>query len=177
METTNGRQITWSPEPPTERSSISIELRRCPARGKLTAIILSDFALWTQTHYFHGRTQPCGGQACEACAQGAARRTVGYVAVMAPATGERFLLQLTDLAAEAINARMATHRTLRGALLEQERPDGRKNGRVRTRIGSPKKEWADLPPTPLVAKIMAQIWEIPYEEPPQSISIKTGTAG
>lgn len=160
MKKTSDQKLTWRRESLGASKNYSIELVRCPAKGGNSAIILTDQAYWIDTHYWRGKTQPCTGPVCPGCRANAPIRELGYIAIMHPRDHVIKILQITHQAWHAMQSYLVIARTMRGATITQIRPDGRKNGRVKTTVSATKITIENLPEAPDVRSIMEQIWEI-----------------
>jgi len=153
-------KIDWRTESRNLNANHSIELVRCPSKGSNSSIVLTTKAFWHDTHYWRGKTQPCTGTHCAACRANAPIRELGFIAIMSPKDHRTKILQITSQAWHACEAYILLHGSLRGATIKQERPDGRKNGRVKTSIVSTSVAVENLPEPPDVRSIMEQIWEV-----------------
>jgi hypothetical protein len=154
----------WTHRPPADVAGKSIRLRRTPAAGKLLALVTADDLIGTQTHFAGNRTQPCQGSGCDCCAEGVPWRYHAYLTAVDIDTAEHFIFELTAQACEAFVAHKDTHGTLRGALFQARRPNGKPNGRVEIKVKPGDLRGRVLPPEPNTIALLSQLWNIPYPE-------------
>jgi len=140
-------------------------LLRVPPKGLSGLTILSHDTVGTYTHYWHGRTQPCPGEQCEACDDNQLPRWRGYLYVMSGRSESIGVLELTPAAMAAIDKAFRQHRTLRGCRLAIERKGGKPNGELRAHLTPPPKDVSYLPKAPSLKKYLAKLWGLHVVKP------------
>jgi hypothetical protein len=151
----------WNSLPPARTTPKPMDLLRTPISGKLAFICLSDDILGCSTHYWGGRTVPCEEPDCRACEAGSPTRWHGYLACFNENTSKRFILEITDTAAEAFLAFRKTYKTLRGGSFIVRRHKPIPNGRVIVAFAPLDLTKTDWPQPPDMIRILCQIWGLP----------------
>lgn len=152
---------TFSNRPPAESTGHNYDVVRCPATGKLRAVITSENLVGCPTHFFRGHTVPCDLPDCPACAEGLPWRWHGYVTIFTAQAHLHQLLELTAPPAEVLAAWFDLHKTLRGCEVILNRTSPRPNGRVRIQTRALDLTGIQLPPAPDLKKILATMWNLP----------------
>ena len=147
--------------PPSESTGHNYDVVRCPATGKLRAVITCPDLIGCPTHFFRGHTVPCEPQNCEACAEGLPFRWHGYVTIFTAATHLHQLLEITAPPAEVLAAYRDQHGTLRGCEVILNRISPRPNGRVRIVTKPLDLEHVHIPSPPDLRLILATMWNLP----------------
>lgn len=177
------RNNGWSNRPTQADSEKLWSVRRAPPRGELRALILSHDVTGRQTHFWHGRTQPCRGEACEACQAGQRARWQGWVAAIESGTAERILVEITALATKPLIEWFATHRTLRGAVLTLKRANSKPNARIVAQLSESAYPTDQLQRAPQIEPMLMRMWQLkptatdPAEAPAAIRLAPTGTDG
>jgi len=156
--------LEFSHDPPLESTRIAIRLLRTPAKGKLQLLITSADLIGCFTHFFSGRSMPCTGQGCEACAAGSSGRWHGYVAAIEQSSNEQIIFEVTAAAAEALANYRAKHGTLRGCDCIAARVAPRPNARVRLHMRPLDLSARDLPQPINLPAALCHIWGLPINE-------------
>jgi len=120
----------WSTEPPAPRDFAAVRLHRVPCSGILQGICTSEVVLGRRTHWDNWRTQPCPGPECVLCRDGDPGRWHGWLSLFSQAAQRQCVVQLTDLAAQAVNEAKLNFGKLRGLLLGFSRVAKRPNARI-----------------------------------------------
>lgn len=168
MDPENGT-ITWTSAPPVGTQEMTWPVLRIPSSGAKGLIILSDQMLGTYTHYFGGRSNPCGDHQCKACEDGNQKRWHGYLGVWMPKAAKKGILEITEAAADTL-AKMADKRvTLRALSLAAQRQPAKANGKLIIQLTE--SEWSadGLPPAPDLVRILRRIWGLQPEESVQQM--------
>jgi hypothetical protein len=150
--------IQWSDRPRNPSPTYGYRLMRVPPNRQMLATIVTGKPIGTNTHYYKGRTTPCAGPTCEACALGLQYRWHAYLAILIAETRETAILELTAQAAEQLDAAAAENGTLRAVEALFDRPSHRPNGRVRIVYRPGRVSEDRLPKEPDLARIMTHIW-------------------
>jgi len=151
-------------DPPKDPRGTSLTLMRTPANRGLTAIILSDDLLGTNTHFYHGRTRPCNNEECDACADGMPWRWHAYFAIWSPSLNRAALFECTAQAAEPFKLYRDAYGTLRGCQFAAKRATTAANSRVIITTRRADLEKIHLPDAPNVIKALSIIWNISIDE-------------
>jgi hypothetical protein len=150
-------------------------------KGRLVAVILSHDLQCAPTHYYAGRTRPCTGATCEACAHNHLARWNGYVAAIDLDRNEHIIIELTRNVCDIVAAEFDARRTLKGVRIMLERRAPRANARISCKLAPPATGTGELEAAPDVRPILARIWEIkddqaiPRVAPANLPPLKTGT--
>jgi hypothetical protein len=150
----------WTRRPPKDQAQRMWRIARCPTKGSLRVVILSHDLIGRQTHYYAGRTRPCTGPVCQACAKNQAPRWHGYIAAVDLANNNRLVVEVTAGVAERIGNEFEIYRTLRGLRMEMTRTSPRANGRIMSRFQSPATGTGVLPDAPDLRPILERLWEM-----------------
>jgi hypothetical protein len=173
----------WSRRVPSDYSARKWRLKRCPARGKLFAIILSHDLECRGTHFVGSRTQPCPGKACSLCRDGLVPRWLGWVAAWDCHSRDKVVLEFTAHCTTVIDDYFRYHKTLRGARVELGRRGLAANSEVYIRISEPDQPSDSLPTAPDIRPILERIWQVRLRLPEVQLEIAketlrpTGTDG
>lgn len=151
----------WTRDLPTDSSAVTHRVKRCPAGGRITAIVTANDLLGCNTHYYRGRTQPCEAPNCPACNDGIGWRFHAYLSAVDTNTNEHFIFEFTAQAAEAFDVYRKAHGTLRGCLFEATRQGTKPNGRVIVRTKAADLTARVLPDPPNVQRVLTVLWNIP----------------
>ncbi len=153
--------LPFSDRPPATTAGYNYDIIRCPAAGKLRAIITCENLVGCPTHFFRGHTVPCTGNECAACAEGLPWRWHGYVTIFTATTHFHQLLELTAPPAEHLANYHQTHKTLRGCEVILNRTSPRPNGKVRIQTKPFDLSQTSLPSPPDLRLILATMWNLP----------------
>lgn len=162
----------WSTQPSEHAWGADLHLIRVPPGRPSHVVCLSTDLLGCNTHYFRGRTTPCRGDSCPACADGLSWRWRCYLAVVDLSTHQRAILELTASATQPVIAYRQANGTLRGCHIIAQRQDTRRNSRLFVRCLPADLQKIQLPPDPPLAKILCHIWGIPYVPPPNGKTLR-----
>lgn len=174
-------EIQWNRRPDPKGYTTKYTLRRCPTRGRLHVVILSHDMQCAPTHYFAGRTRPCSGTACQACARNHMPRWHGWIAAIDLDTNEHVVVELSRAVCDKVTAIFDERRTLRGMRMILERKNPKPNAAIHARFAPPAAGTGELEEAPDVRPILARIWEIkddaaiPRAAPANLPPLKTGT--
>lgn len=147
--------------PPEPDRPKNWKLIRTPAKTPLRALVLSDDIVGCNTHFWGGRTVPCEGPHCPACADGSPTRWHGYIAIWLPPDNIRLLFEFTDGPAELLAQYRAANGTLRGCKIEASRIKPVPNARVLLKTSRIDLSKYPLPDAPDICKMLLQMWELP----------------
>lgn len=153
----------WSSEIPKEEKAYGFDLRRTPPDKALNAICIQEDLIGVFTHFFHGRTTPCEGTACDACAANQPARWHGYVAAFDPRTHEQFIFEFTLKPASAFKVYRDTYGTLRGCLFDAYRPKRTKNSRVVIRCKPVDLTKIQIPQPIDLVRALSTVWQLPWD--------------
>jgi len=153
--------MDFSNRPPAESLGHSLRLVRTPTHGILRAVITSHDLVGTPTHWYHGRTLPCGKTDCAACRSGVPWRWHGWLGAILAGAHEHILFEMTDKATPPLTEYHDVHGTLRGCGIVAQRAAPRTNGRVLIECSPIDQQKIKLPAAPNVIKALSQIWNVP----------------
>lgn len=151
----------FSNTPPSDQTSHAYDIVRCPAAGKLRAVITCPDLVGCPTHFYRGHTVPCQAPLCEACDEALPWRWHGYVTIFTAKTHFHQLLELTAPAVKPLLDFREEHATLRGAIIEVHRISPRPNGRVRIVCTKADMTVIQIPTPPDLRLILATLWNLP----------------
>ena len=161
--------LPWSNRPPKASLADRWDIRRCRATEKVRAIILSHQVVGLYVHYWSGRSRPCTGETCEACASNNAARWKGYLAATDEGLKARWLLELNASCAQGAHVHFSKLRTLRGCLAILSRSNGKSNGPLFLQISNQPMPNHALPDAPNVEQKLCRIWEVHYTAAPRPL--------
>jgi len=145
---------------PKDEERHALPLVRTPAKGVLRAIITTHTIVGTYTHWYAGKTQPCRGDNCKACSEGAPSRWLGYLAARIADGPRHAVIEVPRTAAEAIFRAQEEMASLRFRLLELTRLSKRPNGRVAATILPDDMRDRQIPEPPDMMRVLATIWQV-----------------
>lgn len=145
---------------PDQETRHALPLVRTPAKGQLRVLVTTPDIIGTYTHWYAGRTQPCRGDTCKACLEGAPSRWLGYIAGRIADGPRHAIIELPQLAAEQISRHIADHGPIRGRILTLARLSKRANGRVSASIENDTDPDREIPPAPDMPRCLATLWQI-----------------
>lgn len=104
------------------------EIRRVPAAITVSCIVLSEKISGFWTHWAVDHSVPCQGkkETCPAHRSGYPLRWKGYLYVLDLRSNEEYFLELTPIAAKALEAVLGTSISWRGTRMEIRRGNGQK---------------------------------------------------
>lgn len=152
--------IEWTNAPPPDDGPNKYRLIRTPQNGKIEGIILSEKPRAVWTHYYGGRTTPCRGDDCQACASEVPRRWHCYVMLWGPRSDAIVLFELTTSGAEPLYKHLQTEATLRGLGITTRRMNGKPNGPVHLTIMAASNAHLKLPKCPDEALALLRVWKL-----------------
>jgi hypothetical protein len=163
---------TWRNGLPPEGKNRGFDLIRTPPSASLLAIVTSDDLLVCDTHYWHGRTQPCERQCnaegrttddstCPPCREKTAWRTHVYLSAYDAKRKNHFIFECTTHAAKPFAEYLQAAGTLRGCLFNACRPKGGANARVAITTTTADLGKLHLPTGPDVPLALSVIWRLP----------------
>lgn len=150
----------WARRPEDGLEKRRYDVIRVGAGRSIKGIMLAGDVIGAYTHWFGGRTVPCFGPECRACATGVEIRWHGYVPLMAIKQRTIQIFELTVAAVGPLDAWFRTHRSLRGALVELQRRGGRANGMVRSLVSDGPLPAEALPDPPDVKAVLRNLWSL-----------------
>lgn len=175
--------LKWSPTAPTCELYDRWDIKRPKGTTEIRGIIVSHNVTGLYVHYYCGRTRPCTGENCEACAANRRAAWKGYVAVTDTTCKEKWLFELTPTAAERLKKAFSEFRTLKGLAIKMRKANGRDNGPTWVAIGQQPVPAHALPDAPNVEARLCRIWEVHYNPAPRQLlehpkpKLATGTDG
>ncbi len=149
--------------PPPANTAHNLELVRTPATKTLTGICLSDDLTTTRTHYCGNRTNPHTTPDCPHCDNMIPFRYHSYLAMWSPSTRTRYLFEMCQEPALALELERTRYGTLRGLRLTMFRASKKPNGRITIHADPGEIAPADLPTCPNVRRALAVIWHLPFD--------------
>lgn len=152
---------TWRHDLPREKKHMGFDLRRTPQSSTLTAIITSEDLLVCDTHFWHGRTQPCERPHCPACNESVPYRTHVYLSAFDPKRAEHFLFECTAHAAKPLDEYRQANNTLRGCIINACRPKMTRNSKVFIQTATANMTRVHLPDPPDLILALSVIWRLP----------------
>lgn len=152
---------TWTRDLPTEKKHMGFDLRRTPPSSPLQGIATCDDLLVCDTHFWHGRTQPCERPDCPACNESTPYRTHVYLSLFDPKRAEHFLFECTANAAKPLDEHRKANHTMRGCVVHALRPKGTKNSKVVIQTRSADLTKVHLPDPPDLILALSVIWRLP----------------
>lgn len=150
--------------PPQTLAFRCLDLVRTPARGGLRGIITCDRSIGTFTHYFGGKTVPCGGSLCQACDDHCAKRWHSYLSLLLPSPEKHVICEITLAAAEEVWAFEDKNPSLREAHITLARRGDRDNGRVSASFSWAMRGKLQLPPAPAIEQNLRVMWGLDLRE-------------
>lgn len=150
----------WTNRPRPDDYSTQIQILRSRPGKPLRALVTAADLVGAYVHYWKGRTKLCEHPNCEACDASRQPRWYGYLAVVAEATLNPAILELTPSCVPAIDRYLADHGTLRGALVKLSRANPRINARVILELSEGNLGGTALPAAPKVEAQLCKIWEV-----------------
>lgn len=150
----------WQRRPDDDEMSLRYELYRVPARGAKGLIILSHDVLGAYTHWWRGRTNPCTGENCSACAEGNRRRWHGWFMTLAPQQRRQLIFEVTAAGAAAVDAYFKEHRTLRGAVITALRVPAKENGKLILSLAKSSLQSQEIPKAAKIEDLLLKIWDM-----------------
>jgi hypothetical protein len=149
----------WTNHAPAPRDFALVRLVRVPCTGIIQGIITAEDYLGCYTHWDKYRTQPCTGNGCPYDKAGVPRRWQGYIDIYGQLTERQIVIQITPLAAQALDAAKKHYGYLRGLLVAFDRVAKRPNARIQVATRQLPQPFPQLP-TPIdIRKYMALIWQ------------------
>ena len=152
-------ETAWTNQAPDPREFALIRLVRVPCAGVLQGILTAEEYLGTNTHWDTYRTQPCPGADCKLCHEGKPFRWQGYIDVFGQLSERQIVIQITPLAAQALDEARRRYGYLRGLLASFERVAKRPNARIVIETRQLTQPHPRLPPPVDIRKYMSLIWQ------------------
>jgi len=149
---------TWTSNIPAHHEYSTIQLLRVPAATKLLGITINRTLEGCITHWDGRRTSACPGDECPIHRAGHAGRWHAYVPIWGQTSGKIAVIQLTALAAGALQEEAQRWGTLRGLLIQISRVKPRDNARIVIEARKLPTEPLDLPQPIDVQRFMDAIW-------------------
>ena len=151
---------TWSTELPEPRDFANIRLMRVPANGTILGVLTSHEIHGCRTHWDRYRTQPCPGEHdCPLCLAGTPWRWQGWLSLLSQISDRQIVVQVSPLAAQALNEIRQKYGHLRGLLTQFSRATKRPNGRIIVEARQLPKPIENLPPPVDIQHYMEMIWQ------------------
>lgn len=147
--------------PPTARV---LDLVRCPAKGGLRGIITCAKITGTYTHFWGGKTIPCGGSLCQACDEDQSRRWHGYFGIITPDPQRHQIVETTVQACEQIWAWEEINGSILGAKITLARRGEKVNGKICVSLDVSTRGKFRLPKEPDIEKNLRIIWGLDSRE-------------
>lgn len=141
-----------------------LDLTRTPPRGGLRGMITCEKSLGTFTHFWGGKTVPCGDSLCDACEGKAAKRWHSYFSLWTPAPSKHLLVEIPLAAAEELWAWEDRHASLRDTHVTLARRADRDNGRVTITFSLAHAGQLALPSPPDIEQQLRVIWGLELRE-------------
>jgi len=154
----------FSNAPPPDPRGNALQLIRTPVGRALKQIVTCEDLVGCPTHFYHGRTRPCAGNNCEACADGLPWRWHGYLSCYNPTSRLHSLFEMTAKAAEPLIDYRKAHGTLRGCLMTAKRVNLSPNARVLISTTTADLEKYPIPKSPRLLEALSILWNIPRAE-------------
>jgi len=148
----------WDNAVPPQRDYATIQLMRVPNSARLLGIAINTLLQGRTTHWDGRRTGPCPGTTCPMCRDGHIGRWHAYVPLFNQSSGKIFVVQLTALAAGALQEEAQRYKTLRGLLLQISRVKPRDNARILIEARALPVLPHDLPDPIDIPRFMASVW-------------------
>lgn len=152
---------TWRRDLPTEKKHMGFDLRRTPQASPLHAIVTCEDLLVCDTHFWHGRTQPCERPDCQACNESTPYRTHVYLSAFDPKRHEHFLFECTAHAAKPLDEYRQANKTMRGCIFHACRPKMTRNSKVIIQTATANLANVTLPDPPNLILALSVIWRLP----------------
>ena len=149
----------WTNRAPEPREFALIRLVRVPCTGTIQGVITAEEYLGCYTHWDTYRTQPCPGHDCPSCRDGRPARWQGYIDIYGQLTERQFVVQITPLAAQALDEARTHYGKLRGLLVNFDRVAKRPNARINVGTRQLPQPFPNLPQPVDIRKYMALIWQ------------------
>lgn len=157
---------------PKQAKHQGYDLKRTPTSSALTAIITCHDLLVCDTHYWNGRTSPCerltneegktvDNTPCPACLAKQPHRTHVYVSAFMAKTHEHIIFECTANAAKPLEEYRQAATTLRGCIMNAQRPKGTPNAKVVITTNTANLTKINLPQPPDLIRALAVIWRLP----------------
>ncbi len=140
---------------------MGFDLRRTPQASALHAIVTCDDLLVCDTHFWHGRTQPCERPDCPACNESTPYRTHVYLSCFDAKRVEHFLFECTAHAAKPLDEYRAANQTMRGCIIYAQRPKATRNSKVLIQTATANLAKVNLPDPPDLILALSVIWRLP----------------
>ena len=147
---------------PTDDEDLQFPLVRVGPGGKFKAVILSTCLLCRRTHWWNGRTCPCWGDGCAACAVNTEARWHAYLAVIDQHSAKIQIIELTAKAVKPVRDWIDDFGSCRGALLELNRVTKKPNGRLFASLSRGPIAVELLPPSPDVERLLNKCWGVDH---------------
>jgi hypothetical protein len=126
-----GVSVQWEDCPRKDGGEHAWSLIQTPAKGTLEVVCISPRVVGAYVHFWNNRTLGCTGEDCEPCQKNRAKFWEGYVAAIKTRTFDRLIVRITEKIGGRIAAWRLDRHTLRGAVMEFDRPSRTPNGRIR----------------------------------------------
>jgi hypothetical protein len=157
-------EIDWSDAPPTKAKTQAADLRRCPPGGLPPVIVLSDWIVGNEMHWFNGRSFPHLKNDCPACLAKRSKVWKGYLACLDPKTRKVFILEITPNCIDPAAAYKECYGSLRGSGCKLDRSATKINGRVTASFCAANLGGLELPTCPDVRAILQHMWQTDHRK-------------
>lgn len=156
--------IDWSDAPPTKSKAQAADLRRCPPGGFPPVIVLSEWIIGNEMHWYNGRSFPHLKSDCPACLAKRSKVWKGYLGCLDPKTRKVFILEITPNCIDPAAAYKECYGSLRGAGIKLDRSATKINGRVTASFCAANLGGLDLPRCPDVRSILQHMWQTDHRK-------------
>lgn len=161
----------WQSAPDASSRTQNFRIFRTPANKLVEMVCLSQAFIGAKLHFWKGRTKPCCGTNCPACAEGQRPRWKGYVLAYHQPTRTIVIFEFTDRAHQAFHEATVKHRHLRGMKFTTSRLNKKVNGPLRVEFTDIREESPHLPAEVDLMDMLERIWEIRQQDLPFESSL------
>lgn len=148
----------YARRPTPDRIKRKFDLVRVRAGKSIRGIMLAGDLVGAYTHYWGGRTVPCFAGECVACKRNVEVRWHGYLPLLALKQQSIAIVEITDGCVEVFDDWYRKHRSLRGALVEVRRREGKANNPLWADLQDGPIPATNLPDPPDVQAILERMW-------------------
>lgn len=170
--------MEWKNKPPAPTEFAGVRLIRVATGKDFEGIITSNGLVGHDTHWWKRRTVPCTSPDCAACCDGTPARWHGYISVYCTRNHAHYVLEMTSLAAAAVDDFAERHGDLRGSLIRAARQGNRPNSPVAIAVYAHDSDLRTLPRAINLEHFLETIWSLkpnrddPGEKPPAGQNIR-----
>lgn len=144
----------------TAQHRSNLQMMRVGAGLEITALIVSPRFEIFQTHWRHGRTQPCAINMCPACNDKQHTRTYGYAVGRLPHANRYNIIELPWAALTTLGENQ-TKEQCRGHVIRIKRQSGLSRGIVTATWDTVERIDTENEEPPEVVEVMCRIWQLP----------------